>query len=70
LNIDLSESLGTWLEYRGQVAIEGGAAYEASFVTGLSFAIGPNLVLDAGVQAGLNDAAPVVSATTGITLRF
>ncbi len=67
LGFDLTERLGVFTEY---VGISGSSPYQAYFSTGMTLAISEDLVLDAGVQVGLNDAAEDIGVFGGFTRRF
>lgn len=64
---DLGENFGVYLEYFG---ITGGHPYEAYLSGGVTWALGPDVQLDLGAVAGLNDAAEDLSLFQGITFRF
>lgn len=68
LGIDLTERLGMYLELAGLAGAE--TDYQAFFNTGLTFTVTDNLVFDAGVRIGLNDAAEDVGVFTGMSIRF
>ncbi len=64
---DLGESFGVYLEYFG---VSGGHPYEANLSGGFTWALGPDVQLDLGAVAGLNDAAEDFSIFQGMTFRF
>lgn len=67
LGMDLTESLGGFIEYIG---VAGDRDYEATAVVGLTWACGENLQWDLAIGAGLNDAAEDFSIAQGVTFRF
>jgi len=68
LGISLTDQLGMYVEL---VGIAGGQTdYQALFDAGITFAITDNLVLDAGLRAGLNDSAEDFGYFTGMSFRF
>lgn len=66
----LGERFETYLEYLGVVGLEGSAPYRSQLGTGLTWLLGANAAIDAGAQAGLSDAAPIVTTRLNLTLRF
>lgn len=70
IGIDLTEKLGTFIEYMGVAGSADGFKYQASFNTGLTYGLTDNVQLDAGVRIGLNDAAEDFGVFTGISMRF
>lgn len=67
LGFDVTERLGVFTEY---VGVSGPGDYEAYFSAGATYGITEDLVFDAGVQVGLNDAAEDVGVFGGFTRRF
>lgn len=67
LGFDLTERLGLFTEY---VGVTGPSPYRAYASTGLTYSISKDLVLDTGVQIGLNDAAEDIGIFGGFTKRF
>ena len=67
LGFDLTERLGLFTEY---VGVTGPSPYQAYASTGLTYSISKDLVLDTGVQIGLNDAADDIRVFGGFTKRF
>lgn len=67
LGFDLTDRLGLFTEY---VGVAGPGDYEAYFSSGVTFSVTDDLVFDAGVQVGLNDAAEDIGAFGGFTKRF
>lgn len=70
VGIDLTERLGTFVEYMGVAGSDDGFRYQASFNTGLTYAVTENMQLDTGVRIGLNDAAEDFGVFTGISVRY
>jgi hypothetical protein len=66
----LGEHFETYLEYLGVVALEGSNPYRAQLGSGLTYLIGENAAIDVGAQAGLTNAAPVVTTSLIVTFRF
>lgn len=66
----LGERFETYLEYLGVVALEGSTPYRGQFGSGLTCLLGENAAIDVGAQAGLTGAAPVVTTSLTLTLRF
>lgn len=67
LGIDLTERLGTFIEYIG---ITGDTPYQAYGAGGFTFTVNDDLVLDCGAQVGLNGAAEDLGVFAGFTKRF
>jgi len=67
LGIDLTERLGTFIEYIG---ITGNTPYQAYCAGGFTFTVNDDLVLDCGAQVGLNGAAEDLGVFAGFTKRF
>lgn len=67
LGIDLTERLGTFVEY---VGISSDTDYEAYGAGGFTFSVSDDFVLDCGLQVGLNDAAEELGVFAGFTRRF
>lgn len=61
--------LGAFIEYAGALNLNGAEAYRASFNTGATYGLTPNLQLDAGVRIGLTDAAEGVGVFAGFSWR-
>lgn len=70
LGFELTESVGAFVEYVGIVSSDAGQPYVAFISTGLTLALSDDVMLDAGIRAGLNDAAEDFGIFTGLTLRF
>ena len=69
LGIDLTDTLGLFLEYAGTA---GSADFEyiATGNLGFTYAVNDDLLLDAGVRVGLNDAAEDFGLFMGFSSRF
>ncbi|MEM1296635.1 MAG: transporter [Verrucomicrobiota bacterium] len=67
LGIDLTDQLGTFIEYIG---ISGDTPYQAFGAGGFTYSLSDDLVLDCGAQVGLNDAAEDIGVFAGFTKRF
>jgi|TARA_B110000438_G_scaffold298124_1_gene345728 hypothetical protein len=67
LGFDLSDRLGMFIEYIG---VTGDTPYQVYGAGGFTFAVNNDLVLDCGVQVGLNDTADDLGAFAGFTKRF
>jgi len=61
--------LGGFVEYAGTLA-ESGSGYRASANAGLTYGLGPNLILDAGLNAGLTRAADDIVVFAGVSVRY
>jgi hypothetical protein len=70
LGFDLTEKLGLYVEYAGVASQEEEFDYQASFDAGVTFGATENLVFDAGIRVGLNEAAEDFGAFTGMSIRF
>lgn len=67
VGIELTERLGTFIEYIG---ITGDAPYQAYCAGGFTFTVNDDLVLDCGAQVGLNGGADDLGVFAGFTERF
>lgn len=67
LGIDLTERLGTFVEYIG---ITGDTPYQAYGAGGFTFSVSDDLVLDCGAQVGMNNPAEELGVFAGFTRRF
>ena len=67
LGFDLNERFGSFVEY---VGIEGNPSYRAFGAGGLTYSVHDDLILDSGIQVGLNDAADDLGLFVGFTRRF
>lgn len=67
LGFDLTENTGAYVEYIG-IAEE--HDYQAYLAGGMNYAVNDDLILDFGVQSGLNSAAEDFGFFTGFTKRF
>ncbi|MBL6920561.1 MAG: transporter [Akkermansiaceae bacterium] len=65
--ISLTENTGAYVEYIG---IAGEHDYQAYLAGGMNYAVNDDLILDFGVQSGLNSAAEDSGFFTGFTKRF
>ncbi len=70
LGFDISGPFGGYVEYVGNVTSDSVSDYEASFSTGLTYAVNPDMVLDVGALFGLTRSADDLALFTGITVRF
>ncbi len=66
LGFTVAGDLGAFVEYTGVA----GPDYVAVFSTGLTIAISPDLLLDAGARIGLTGSAEDVTVFSGFTVRF
>jgi len=62
--------LSGYVEFWNVSPREAGAQWQATADAGVTWAIGDNLQLDAGVNRGLNAATPDLNVFTGFTVRF
>lgn len=67
---DLIGDLAGFIEFAGAVNLNGDQDYRALFDAGLTYSLGPDLVLDAGIRIGLTDAAEDFGAFAGMSARF
>jgi hypothetical protein len=67
---DIIGPVGIYLEYLGIASTAPSSEYQAIFSSGVTCSISDNLVLDAGAQAGLTDAADDVTVFSGFTFRY
>lgn len=70
LGFDVVEPLGAYVEYIGSISTDGNIGYQASFSGGVTYGINDNLVLDAGLRAGLTNDVDDLVLFTGLTVRF
>lgn len=64
---DIVGDLGGYVEYIG---VAGGGPYAAALSTGLTYALSRDVQLDAGIMAGLSDAAEDLRLFTGVSFRL
>ena len=67
LGLSLTEKLGAYTEYIG---ISSSDSYQSFIAGGMNYAVSDHLILDFGVQAGLNSASEDFGVFTGFTKRF
>lgn len=70
LGFDVVGPLGAYVEYIGSISTDGSIGYQASFSGGVTYGINENLVLDAGLRAGLTNDVDDLVLFTGFTLRY
>lgn len=70
LGWDLTDRVGLFAEYIGQIGEGQFSEYAASASTGATLAITPDTQLDFGVVAGLTDAAEDLGLFLGLTFRY
>lgn len=70
VSFDLCKDLGMYVELFTEQSTESGADFIATFDTGLTYALGDNVQLDAGVNIGLTDAADDFNGFTGLSVRY
>ncbi len=68
LGFGLTDKLGMYIELVGIAGTQ--TNYQALFDAGLTLAVTDNLIFDAGVRVGLNDAAENFGVFTGMSIRF
>ncbi len=66
----LFSGLRGYVEYVGIAPQRTGSGYRALFSTGLTYALGKNAQLDAGVRVGLSRSADDFNAFAGISFRY
>ena len=67
---DLTEQLGAYLEFYSEVSSEPHSPWIGTFDVGLTYGIGENIQLDAGVNLGLTRSADDLSTFVGLSWRF
>ncbi len=67
---DITERLGGYVELVAVLSAESGAPWVGQFDCGLTFALTPDVQLDAGCNFGLTRSAPDAQPFVGISLRF
>lgn len=70
LGRDIIGDLGAYIEYIGLASSAPDSDYQASVGFGLTYALSPDLQLDAGINIGLNDAADDLNPFIGMSVRF
>ena len=70
LGHDLVGNLAGYVEYIGIAPLHGDADYQALLGAGLTYALGDDVQLDAGVNFGLTDDADDFNVFAGITVRL
>jgi hypothetical protein len=70
LGFELTEQLGMFIEYAGIASREEEFDYQASFNAGVTFSVNDDLIFDAGIRVGLNEAAEDFGMFTGMSVRF
>jgi hypothetical protein len=68
LGFSFTEKWGAFMEVVGILGED--TAFQALFDAGLTYAMTPELVLDAGLRLGLNRVAPDIGLFTGMSVRF
>lgn len=68
LGFSLTQDWGAFIEVVGIAGQD--TRFQALFDAGLTYAVTPELVLDAGLRLGLNRAAPDIGLFTGMSFRF
>ncbi|HEX8910769.1 MAG TPA: transporter, partial [Humisphaera sp.] len=69
LSHDIVGPLAGFLEYAGFAPVDGDGRYEAYLDAGLTYKVNDDVVLDAGVNVGLNSAADDFRVFAGMTWR-
>jgi hypothetical protein len=67
---EFSEKIGGYVEFANEASNEEGAAWVATFDTGLTYDFVENARLDLGVNIGLTDAAEDLNPFLGLTVRY
>jgi hypothetical protein len=70
LGFDLTEQLGLYIECTGVASREEDFDYQATFDAGITLSATDNLVFDAGIRVGMNEAAEDFGIFTGMSVRF
>ena len=69
LGHDLTKKLAGYIEFFSEVSTERGSAWVGTVDVGLTYALSPDLQLDAGVNLGVTDSAEDVNPFLGLTWR-
>jgi hypothetical protein len=69
LGHDLTEKLAGYVEFFGEVSAGHGSTWVGTVDVGLTYALSPDLQLDAGVNLGVTKSAEDVSPFLGLTWR-
>jgi hypothetical protein len=69
LGHNLTKKLAAYLEFFAEVSTEGGSPWVGTVDVGLTYALNPNLQLDAGVNFGVTQSAEDVNPFVGLTWR-
>jgi hypothetical protein len=70
LSRDLAENLGAFVEYIGFAPSDLGLGYQASVGAGLTYALSPDLQLDAAATIGISDSAEDFNLRIGLSFRI
>lgn len=70
VGVDVGAKLGLYLEGIAIESTDAGSGSQQLLGTGLTWALGEDVLLDAGINVGLNDAAEDFNAFGGMTVRF
>jgi hypothetical protein len=69
LGHDLTKKLAGYIEFFGEVSTERGSGWVGTVDVGLTYALSPDLQLDAGVNFGVTESAEDVNPFLGLTWR-
>lgn len=70
LSHKIAGDLGGYVEYAGTTFINAGATYQAVVGAGVTYGLGPNAEVDAGVNVGLSDSADDFNVFAGLAFRI
>lgn len=70
VGFELTEHFGMFVEYTGVAGSDDEFDYQATFDAGVTFTATDNLIFDAGVRVGLNEAADDLGLFMGMSVRF
>jgi hypothetical protein len=70
LSHSIAGDLGGYVEYAGTSFVNAGATYQAVLGAGVTYGLGPNAQLDAGVNVGLSDSADDFNVFAGLAFRI
>ena len=70
ISFDLTDRIGLYTEVFTEKSVERGTDWVATLDAGVTFAVSPDIQLDAGVNLGVTDAADDVNLFVGLSRRF
>jgi hypothetical protein len=70
LSHDLAENFGGFIEYIGFAPVDLGIGYQASVGAGVTYALNPDVQLDAAATFGISDSAEDFNLRIGLSFRI